>query len=135
MKKFIKTILSFKVLRVKNRGKNCFIHPQADLTINNNLYLGDNCIIRKGAKIALDGSMQLEKNNLINTDVNIYIKSGKLYMGENSYFNNNCTVIGIGDITIGKDVMIGPNSVLISGNHNYKDSIPYIKQGEIPMEL
>ena len=37
---------------------------------------------------------------------------------------------GIGKILIGKNVLIGPNVVIRSNNHNYQDtSIPIIKQG------
>lgn len=131
MKKAIKKIFSFKILKIKNRGKNCFIHPGVTLKNSNNIKLGDNTIIRNGSKIAVQGSLILESNNMINTDCNIFIKSGTMHIGENSYFNNNCTVIGIGDINIEKNVMIGPNCTLISGNHKFKKSkTPYILQGD-----
>ena len=131
MKKIIKKLFSFKVLKIKERGKNCFIHPMTTLKNSNNIKFGNNIIVRKGCKISVLGSMKLEENNMINTDCNIFIKSGEFYMAENSYLNNNCTVIGIGNIKINKNVMIGPNCNLISGNHKFiKNGIPYIQQGD-----
>ena len=42
-----------------------------------------------------------------------------IIIGNNSGFNMNCWVSGGGGLTIGNDVLIGPNVIIHSANHNF----------------
>lgn len=40
-----------------------------------------------------------------------------IYWGENSYANFNCTIVDCGRVTIGNNVMMGPNVNIFTANH------------------
>jgi len=61
-----------------------------------------------------------------------YFGSGKeVEIGDNSGLGINCEVPS--NIKIGKNVLMGPNCVVLNGNHEFKDNdIPIIEQGMRP---
>ncbi len=55
---------------------------------------------------------------------------GRVSVGNNVFINRGVIITARADVTIGDDVMIGPYSVINSGNHVYEDSsIPIREQG------
>jgi len=38
-------------------------------------------------------------------------------LGENNYFNYNCSILDVGIVTFGNDVMVGPNVTIIAVEH------------------
>ena len=48
-----------------------------------------------------------------------------IHLGENFYSNYNCTIIDAGRVTIGKNVMVGPNVNIFTANHalSHKDRV------------
>lgn len=67
---------------------------------------------------------------------NVRIK-GNVKMDENSSLAQNCTVSGeTAGVTIGKDVMIAPNVVIVAFNHNFENrDIPMRLQGNKENEV
>lgn len=61
-----------------------------------------------------------------------YFGSGKeLEIGDNSGIGINCELPS--NIKIGKNVLMGPNCIVLNGNHEFKDTdIPIIEQGMRP---
>ncbi|HET7115940.1 MAG TPA: acyltransferase [Hanamia sp.] len=56
--------------------------------------------------------------------------SGKISMGANCFFNNNCSINCLGNIGIGNDNQFGENVLLYDHNHQYGDVSQLIsKQG------
>ena len=54
--------------------------------------------------------------------------SSNIELGDNSSIGDNSYIVG--QVSIGKDVMIAPSVALIASNHNYKErTIPMNKQG------
>lgn len=45
-------------------------------------------------------------------------KSGSIVIGDGSYFNNNCIILGYKSVSIGKDCFIGPNTVIVDHDHD-----------------
>ena len=68
-----------------------------NITFGNNVYIGFNC------KLFASNKSKIEIGDKFTCNSNVMINSR-----------------GIGEIKIGKNVLIGPNSVLRSNNHNYK---------------
>ena len=69
----------------------------------------------------------------------IFKYADKISIGDYVYFNYRCLVVAKADITIGNHVLIGPNVIINSGMHNYKDKNKSIreqghKSGEIVIE-
>lgn len=52
---------------------------------------------------------------------NCYLSAstGELNIGKNCFFNNNVMIVSKSKITIGNDVIIGPNVVIVDHDHDY----------------
>ena len=67
----------------------------------------------------------------------LYVHSGVAFyfpynisIGDNVYFNRNVFITARDPVTIGNDVLIGPNVVINTGNHTFSDrDVPIVKQG------
>ncbi len=87
----------------KGKLKNCRIQRgfiaecSRNITFGNNIYIGFNC------KIFACNKSKIEIGDKFTCNSNVMINSR-----------------GIGEIKIGKNVLIGPNSVLRSNNHNFR---------------
>lgn len=71
------------------------------------------------------------KGSLIFENVVITDK-GRISLGSNSNINIGGWIVATGGLDIGNDVIIGPNVVIHTGNHNFSDrSIPIRLQGHV----
>lgn len=122
LKKIFKGIISYKKFFFGKVGKRCYISPSAKIKGSKNIFLDDDVLIMEMVSLKAEGeksTIHMNKNTKINKGCSIYMRDGSLNMGENSYLNEFCTIIGIADICIGTNVMIAPKCNLISANHNY----------------
>jgi len=64
----------------------------------------------------------------------VRIQAGRrVSLGDNSNVGQGCRLLG--DITIGNNVMMGPEIIILSSNHAFTDtSRPMIEQGQDPDE-
>ncbi|HEY8515482.1 MAG TPA: DapH/DapD/GlmU-related protein [Candidatus Binatia bacterium] len=59
-----------------------------------------------------------------------FIHSYGIRIGRNYHINTGCLFDGRGGLTIGDNVLIGPNVVIVSSQHHWSDpSLPIIQQG------
>lgn len=77
-------------------GKNVYVSPRASILWKNKIYLGDGCNINSGA----------------------IINVADLTVGKNFSLGFNSCILG--SVTIGDDVMVGPNVSIVGGNHEFK---------------
>lgn len=97
-------------------------------------YLGDN--VRIGERVAISGFSNIEIGASTSFSSNSYISSvhnSLINIGANCSFNHNVMIDAYpGDIIIGDNVLVGPNTVIRSGNHVYENpNIPIRSQGHI----
>src|SRR3990172_8595102 len=52
---------------------------------------------------------------------------GKLSIGDNTRISYKCHISAAGSVEIGRNVLIGPDAIIYSENHNYRDSMVCIK--------
>ncbi|NVO66026.1 acyltransferase [Methanofollis tationis] len=79
--------------------------------------------------------MSSGKNFVILEDV-VLLHPENISIGSFSGINRNCYVDAYGGINIGNYVQVGPNTHLISANHNYlRVDIPICKQGHTPKKI
>jgi len=101
----------------KNRSKNSF---------SNNRF-------ETGFRVEFPKNVRISSNSYFGLNCKIYAcETSIVEIGRNVSFNSNVMINarGIGKILIGKHVLIGPNVVVRSNNHNYeKPDIPIINQG------
>lgn len=60
------------------------------------------------------------KELIINVNCHFEVPEN-IVIGDNCSFNRNCWVSGGGGLILGDDVIIGPNIVIHTANHNYKN--------------
>lgn len=82
------------------KDKKC-IKPNLDLTHNSCVRVGAN------SSFGLNCSIKVRDN-------------ANLTIGRNFGFNNNCTLICREKIQIGDNVMVGPNSIIIDNDHDFR---------------
>ena len=92
-----------------------------------------------GIRIEFPKHVLLKSNSYFGINCKIYASEfSSVYIGFNASFNSNVMVNarGNGSIFIGNDVLIGPNVVLRSSNHNFfSTKMPIIAQGMTEGEI
>ena len=106
--------------RTLNARHNVSVHPSAEVDpetkfdTSGTITVGRDCRIRKYAVIAPSG--------------------GRISIGENSLVNAFGTLMGHGSVDIGTDVLIGPHTTIVAGNHTFDDPDTPIVHQEIVSE-
>ena len=111
--------------RIKLRLR-CFYWRLYFKSCGQRLYLGDGISITGAENISLWCDVSLLHHS------SLYAVKGHIHIG--SHFSGNVNVLidasDGGEIIIGNDVLVGPNSVIRASNHNYKRTdIPIREQG------
>ncbi len=101
------------------------------LPASETIVIGPYC---RGIRSFLCGFLFLKVGKNINVEYNARFRSGGLIeIGDNSGIGVNCRVPS--NISIGKDVMMGPDVVILTRNHRFDDlSTPMIQQGSSEMK-
>ncbi|HFJ9404491.1 acyltransferase [Bacillus cereus group sp. MYBK69-1] len=61
---------------------------------------------------------------------NLEVNGGNLKLGYNNFFNTNCKLVAMSEITIGDNNLFGPNIVIVDHKHEYSNPNDLIcKQG------
>ncbi|MBY0145121.1 acyltransferase [Neobacillus niacini] len=110
LKLFNKMIINLG--RLKTNGIKYFIGKNVKFWIHS----GGNCDI--GIKTWFSDFCSFEANG------------GNIRLGYNNFFNTNCRVIAMNDISIGDNNLFGPNVVIVDHKHEYSNPNDLIcKQG------
>ncbi|TYS59870.1 acyltransferase [Sutcliffiella horikoshii] len=81
-------------------------------------------------RIFLSKDVKLGKNINVRRRFNPNVNGGKLLIGSNVFFNNNCSINCQGTIEIGNDCLFGENVKIYDHNHIFSDLYtPIAKQG------
>lgn len=102
---------------ILNARHNVSVHPSAEVDpetkfdTNGKITVGRDCRIRRYAVIAPSG--------------------GRISIGENSLVNASGMLIGHGSVDVGTDVLIGPHTTIVAGNHTFDDPDTPIVQQEV----
>lgn len=97
----------------------------------NNVSLFSKITVKKTGEIKIGKKFILRKNCTISAN------DGKIIIGNNCGFNNNCYMVAHDFIKFGDNVDIGPNCVIVDHDHDYKkefsskDRKNYYKTSEI----
>ncbi len=110
---------SFKNLHLKS--KICFYSylSKGRFNIHSSLKAGKGFTIKSD----LSDTIIVLKNNISIRDyMNILVgHSGNLFVGDNCFFNNRCSINCLGNIEIGDDNQFGENVLMYDHNHVYAD--------------
>lgn len=125
-------ILSKKSSGLLFLGKNTSIRYKHKIKLGKTIYIGNNVQINALSEdgIIIGNNVSIHNNTIIDcTGVISEIGSG-IVIGNNVGISQNCFIQVRGKVTIGDDVIIGPNVSIFSENHIFKDkSIPTRLQG------
>ncbi|MFC0269951.1 acyltransferase [Metabacillus herbersteinensis] len=72
-------------------------------------------IFSKDSKVIIGKFVFIRKNASLRIDYN-----GELFLGDNVFINDNCTVNCVNQISIGRNTKIAPNVCINDHDHNYK---------------
>lgn len=126
MKKIIKYSISFIKLGItKIKYKKRFF-LSCGVKRNTITKIGRRC------KIILDkqSTLSIGMNVTIENNVIIHASEANIKIGNGCFFNENCRLIALEKIIIGKDCIFGPNVGLYDHDHKFsKKDIPISQQG------
>lgn len=124
-------------------GKGTFVSIRAELR-GKNIVVGKKCRILKHAKIDTSsnpsnadylkhtnvGSVVLGNHVKIKDYAQLVSYDGFIKIGDHCSINHYTIVYGHGGVTIGDNVMIAANCIIVSANHNFESvELPMSKQG------
>jgi len=77
----------------------------------------------RGLKIEIvkNGKIILGRNIKNRGVLNFISDAGKLQIGDNCFFNSNCSLTAMKEITIGNNCKFGNNVVIVDHDHNFKN--------------
>lgn len=67
------------------------------------------------------GKCDLGSRTWLSDNCSFEANGGKIYLGLNNFFNSNCKVVSLNEITIGDNNLFGPNVIIVDHKHNYED--------------
>ncbi len=119
-----KTLYTFKIIPYK-----IFF-----LLNKKNILIGKNYNFSNLLKIESDGSnfiLNIGNNFSARNNLSLSLmNSSKIIMGNNVFFNNNCSINALESIEIGNNVLFGENVKIYDHNHKYSDTNkPIYEQG------
>lgn len=83
-------------------------------------------LIKKGAKLSFG------KKNRIRNNVSFRVnEEGKIDVGNNCFFNDNCSINCKKQINIGNNCFFGPNVMMFDHDHDYKNDMNKFVKKEI----
>lgn len=114
-------------------GKHTRLNHCNNISAGKTLFIGDNVCInalsRNGMKIG--NNVSILRNTIIECTGVIRDLGEGLEIGNNVGIAQNCFIQVRGKVSIGNDVILGPNVMIFSENHNFDDiTIPIVQQGE-----
>lgn len=81
-------------------------------------------IVRKNAGIKVyNGEIIIQTGTVLEKYTSLSaLEGGKLVIGNNVYFNENCKVVARGEIQIGSNTLIGPGVYMYDHNHKFDEN-------------
>lgn len=87
--------------------------------IKSPIYLGKGFLISSDIT---ESQLLIKQNCRIRDNFHIYLGNGGfLSIGENCFFNNNCSINCLSEIEIGNDNQFGESVLIYDHNHNFRD--------------
>lgn len=83
--------------------------------LNESISLSTRIIIRKNSKIVFGNKISTRNNVEFNANC-----GGRIEIGDNTFFNNNCIIAAHEKIEIGKNCIFGPNVVMYDHDHDFR---------------
>lgn len=78
--------------------------------------------IESGFNLYLEGSARLDLNNVSSRrNLSIVICNGEMSIGDNCFFNNDCSINCLDKVTIGKDTIFGESIKIYDHDHLVDD--------------
>lgn len=111
------------------------VHPSVEVKNSNKVKIGKRSIIKKG--VILNGrsnrtlGVELGNDTCIKEFCYIDSYNGRIQIDGYGSIGQYCVIAGQGEVKIGKYVMIGAHTYILSSNHVFSSiEIPYILQGD-----
>ena len=98
--------------------------------------IGKKCVIQGPGAVSLickdKGKIQLEQHVQIRAPLYLYsYMEGNITIGENCFFNRNCSITSLKSVVIGKHCLFGNNLVIIDHNHIFDNNNEFSSYKEV----
>ncbi|MDS0284660.1 acyltransferase [Haloarcula onubensis] len=90
--------------------------------------------IDRTTSLGTSGTITLKRGCQLRRNVVISPSGGDVTVGEDSLLNISVTLLGQGSVTIGADVLVGPQTTIVAANHTFEDPEATISSQEITRE-
>jgi acetyltransferase-like isoleucine patch superfamily enzyme len=134
LKSISREIISYyHFLKLKQIGSSCHIHPSVNLSgYTKNISIGNNVLICPHSTIRCDSRdsfIKIGNNTVINDYCMLLTYGGYIKIGEFCNINPFSILYGHGGLTIGNNVLIAAQTVMIPANHGFlRRDIPIMSQ-------
>lgn len=116
-----KSFLSDELHRaILDKRRNVTVHPSVEVDSN--------------ATFGTSGTVSVARDCRIRKHVVVSPSGGHIEIGANSLLNVSVTLLGQGSITLGEDVLVGPQTTIVAANHTFDDPDTRIVHQEITGE-
>ena len=114
-------------------GVNVYISPRAIVKRGQKISLGDNVVVERGTMLWVDTDdsyITVGENSYLSSNCILNTFDGWIEIGSYSTVNSYAILYGQGGLTIGNDVRIAPQVMIMPTNHIFDDPhVPIRKQG------
>jgi acetyltransferase-like isoleucine patch superfamily enzyme len=127
---FLYSIIMPNSHKLKFIGRGVKVEFGHKIRFKRNLFLGDNVRLNALSKGGIIGgeNISIRSGSIIDC-TGVYSELGeKLIIGNNVGISENCFIQVRGNVEIGDDVIIGPNSSIFSENHNFQNNKVLIRE-------
>jgi acetyltransferase-like isoleucine patch superfamily enzyme len=78
-------------------------------------------MVNAGVQFGTAGDIVVNAGCFLGRGVVLDPSGGSIYLGRNALVNVHGALLGHGDIDVGENVLIGPNTTIVAANHTYAD--------------
>ena len=119
---------------LRTRGRcvsGCYVAFTASLQVRGHIDVPDSFRVRSGAKLKIkSGGSLVAGQNCELKEYSFITCKASVKLGCNTALGAFCFLDGVGPITFGNDVRVGPGCVFVSSSHNHSNpGVPISQQG------
>jgi acetyltransferase-like isoleucine patch superfamily enzyme len=108
---------------VPNAGRNVYVAPSSELINPSRISLGIGSVLEKHSRVYANGDkgrIKLGSYTTVYPYALLKANNGFIQIGDGCSINDYCVLNGYGGITIGNDVHVATQTIIVSAEHDYR---------------
>ncbi|SFR67043.1 acyltransferase [Halogeometricum limi] len=117
------TFATIATSKLASRVRNALLNRRHNISIHRSAE------IERDTKFGINGEIVIHEGCTISKSVVVAPSEGRIEIGANSLVNVSTALLGHGDLSIGENALIGPNTTIVAANHGFADrDVPMASQ-------